>query len=223
MPTVSVIQGKKLTVTPSPKLIIRTVTNDISYTPPFAPKQVSYYVTGRKYNEVERPDRKPVTTSPGISLKQMSMELFIGSNNFEKSIDSDLATLEQLAFTKQILLVEYDPRTQGQWNITSLDYESIERQSGSNIITRADVNIEFTEAIGFNTKTNVASLVAGSASLVASSTSTSNPKTYVIKKGDTLSAISIKFYYTPNKWRIIADANKLDPKNLKIGKTIRIP
>ena len=223
MPTVSVIQGKKLTVTPSPKLIIRTVTNDISYTPPFAPKQISYYVTGRKYNEVERPDRKPVTTSPGISLKQMSMELFIGSNNFEKSIDSDLATLEQLAFTKQILLVEYDPRTQGQWNITSLDYESIERQSGSNIITRANVNIEFTEAIGFNTKTNVASLVAGSASLVASSTSTSNPKTYVIKKGDTLSAISIKFYYTPNKWRIIADANKLDPKNLKIGKTIRIP
>ena len=223
MPTVSVIQGKKLTVTPSPKLIIRTVTNDISYTPPFAPKQVSYYVTGRKYNEVERPDRKPVTTSPGISLKQMSMELFIGSNNFEKSIDSDLATLEQLAFTKQILLVEYDPRTQGQWNITSLDYESIERQSGSNIITRANVNIEFTEAIGFNTKTNVASLVAGSASLVASTTSTSNPKTYVIKKGDTLSAISIKFYYTPNKWRIIADANKLDPKNLKIGKTIRIP
>ena len=82
MPTVSVIQGKKLTVTPSPKLIIRTVTNDISYTPPFAPKQISYYVTGRKYNEVERPDRKPVTTSPGISLKQMSMELFIGSNNF---------------------------------------------------------------------------------------------------------------------------------------------
>ena len=223
MPTVSVIQGKKLTVTPSPKLIIRTVTNDISYTPPFAPKQISYYVTGRKYNEVERPDRKPVTTSPGISLKQMSMELFIGSNNFEKSIDSDLATLEQLAFTKQILLVEYDPRTQGQWNITSLDYESIERQSGSNIITRANVNIEFTEAIGFNTKTNVASLVAGSASLVASTTSTSNPKTYVIKKGDTLSAISIKFYYTPNKWRIIADANKLDPKNLKIGKTIRIP
>ena len=223
MPTVSVIQGKKLTVTPSPKLIIRTVTNDISYTPPFAPKQVSYYVTGRKYNEVERPDRKPVTTSPGISLKQMSMELFIGSNNFEKSIDSDLATLEQLAFTKQILLVEYDPRTQGQWNITSLDYESIERQSGSNIITRAKVNIEFTEAIGFNTKTNVASLVAGSASLVASTTSTSNPKTYVIKKGDTLSAISIKFYYTPNKWRIIADANKLDPKNLKVGKTIRIP
>ena len=223
MPTVSVIQGKKLTVTPSPKLIIRTVTNDISYTPPFAPKQISYYVTGRKYNEVERPDRKPVTTSPGISLKQMSMELFIGSNNFEKSIDSDLATLEQLAFTKQILLVEYDPRTQGQWNITSLDYESIERQSGSNLITRANVNIEFTEAIGFNTKTNVASLVAGSASLVASTTSTSNPKTYVIKKGDTLSAISIKFYYTPNKWRIIADANKLDPKNLKIGKTIRIP
>ena len=223
MPTVSVIQGKKLTVTPSPKLIIRTVTNDISYTPPFAPKQISYYVTGRKYNEVERPDRKPVTTSPGISLKQMSMELFIGSNNFEKSIDSDLATLEQLAFTKQILLVEYDPRTQGQWNITSLDYESIERQSGSNIITRANVNIEFTEAIGFNTKTNVASLVAGSASLVASTTSTSNPKTYVIKKGDTLSAISIKFYYTPNKWRIIADANKLDPKNLKVGKTIRIP
>ena len=220
MPTVSVIQGKKLTVTPSPKLIIRTVTNDISYTPPFAPKQVSYYVTGRKYNEVERPDRKPVTTSPGISLKQMSMELFIGSNNFEKSIDSDLATLEQLAFTKQILLVEYDPRTQGQWNITSLDYESIERQSGSNIITRANVNIEFTEAIGFNTKTNVASLVAGSASLVASTTSTSNPKTYVIKKGDTLGAIARKHHTTVGK---LCKLNNLKSTSiLKLGKKLKV-
>jgi LysM repeat protein len=223
MAIVSVIQGKQLHSNPTPKLIIRTVTNDISYTPPFAPKQVSYYITGRKYNEVDRPDRKPITTSPGISLKQMSMELFIGSNNFEQSIDGDLSTLEQLAFTKQILLVEYDPRTQGQWNITSLDYDSVERQDGSNIITRATVNIEFTEAIGFNTKTNVASLVAGTASLVASSSNNTNPKTYVIKKGDTLSAISTKFYYTPNKWRVIADANKLDPKNLKVGKTIRIP
>ena len=219
---VTVTTGVKVQASVQPKLIIRTENSDIIFTAPYAPKEVTYYITGRKYNEVDRPDRKPITTSPGIALKQMSMELFVGSTNYETSIDSSLSTLEQLSATQQRLICEYDRRTAGLWNITSLDYDSVERQSGTILITRATVNIEFTEAVGFSSKAGTASLVAGSSSSTASSYGTTQPKTYTIKQGDTLSSISQKFFYTPNKWRTIADLNKLDPKNLKVGKVIRI-
>ena len=224
MAEVFVTTGTKVQATLQPKLLIRTENSDIVFTAPYSPKQVDYYVTGRRYNEVDRPDRKPITTSPGISLKQISMDLFIGSINFEDSVDTELATLEKLAQSKSRIIVEYDPRTAGIWNITNLDFKSIERQSGTNIITRAEANIEFTEAVGFGTKGAVASLVQGtSQSTSAASTVKNAPKTYKIKSGDTLSGISTKFYGTPNKWRQIADANNLDPRTLKVGKQIRIP
>ncbi len=68
MAEVFVTTGTKVQTTLQPKLLIRTETSDIVFTAPYAPKQVDYYVTGRRYNEVDRPDRKPITTSPGISL-----------------------------------------------------------------------------------------------------------------------------------------------------------
>jgi nucleoid-associated protein YgaU len=51
-------------------------------------------------------------------------------------------------------------------------------------------------------------------------------KTYKIQDGDTLGAISKKFYGTDDKWQKIIDANKaknLDPKRLVIGTEIIIP
>ncbi len=223
MAEIIVETGTKIQTSVQPKLLIRTETSDLVFTAPFAPKEIEYYITGRRYNEVDRPDRKPITTSPGVALKQLSMTLFVGSTNYEQSIDSQLSLLEQLSQTKQRIVIEYEPRTAGLWNITNLDYNSIERQSGTNIITRSEVNIECTEAVGFSTKGAVASLVAGTASSTSSaSTATTKPKSYTIKQGDTLSGISTKFYGTPNRWREIADANNLDPRTLKVGKRITI-
>lgn len=55
---------------------------------------------------------------------------------------------------------------------------------------------------------------------------TSKQQIYVVKKGDSLSKISQKFYGTPNKWKKIVEANrdKLGHKNiLKVGMTLVIP
>jgi len=51
-------------------------------------------------------------------------------------------------------------------------------------------------------------------------------QTYKIAKGDTLGAISKKFYGTSDKWQKIVDANKdknLNPNNLVVGTEIVIP
>jgi len=51
------------------------------------------------------------------------------------------------------------------------------------------------------------------------------PKSYVVKKGDTLSKIAVWMYNDSSKWKIIADANgKTDPrKKLKAGERLKIP
>ncbi|HSN28705.1 MAG TPA: LysM peptidoglycan-binding domain-containing protein [Kofleriaceae bacterium] len=49
-------------------------------------------------------------------------------------------------------------------------------------------------------------------------------KTYVVKRGDTLSAIAEVAYGDPTQWRAIAAANSIvDPRTLAIGAVITIP
>lgn len=51
-------------------------------------------------------------------------------------------------------------------------------------------------------------------------------KTYVVKKGDTLSGISKKLYGTPNRWREIWSLNKNrvpSPDKLKVGTKLILP
>jgi LysM repeat protein len=53
-----------------------------------------------------------------------------------------------------------------------------------------------------------------------------NPRTYVVREGDTLASISRKFYKTSGRWKKIRDANKSiidDPAKLKPGMTLTIP
>lgn len=46
---------------------------------------------------------------------------------------------------------------------------------------------------------------------------------YTIKSGDTLSAVSLKFYGHANKYPQIAEANHVDANNIPVGKTIQLP
>jgi LysM repeat protein len=53
---------------------------------------------------------------------------------------------------------------------------------------------------------------------------TTHASTWHVKKGDTLTAIAVKVYHDRSRWRDIATANKIaDPRNLKVGQTLRLP
>jgi hypothetical protein len=48
--------------------------------------------------------------------------------------------------------------------------------------------------------------------------------TYVVKLGDNLSTIAARAYRDPAKWRVIADANRIDdPRRLNIGARLAVP
>lgn len=58
----------------------------------------------------------------------------------------------------------------------------------------------------------------------AESTSASGQRTHKVAKGETLYAISVKYYGTGSKWPKIVDANPgLKPERMPVGKSIVIP
>ena len=66
----------------------------------------------------------------------------------------------------------------------------------------------------------------GSASTASGETSTNGGRTYVVVKGDSLSAIAKREYGDAKEWRRIYDANKdviKDPDLIYPGQTLRLP
>jgi nucleoid-associated protein YgaU len=54
----------------------------------------------------------------------------------------------------------------------------------------------------------------------------SSTRTHIVRQRETLSAISMQYYGTPNRWRKIADANKdvlKDPNKIRPGTRLTIP
>ena len=202
------------------KTIAMTITDgDTTFEFDYPPRNVEYSGRENTYNEVQRPDRKPLLRRSGKALRKMSMTLLLtpkkaeGTNNLEASIDGRLENLEELARSRKPIEVEYDPRTVGNWSITSMSYTSIERVAGTDEISRAEVTLEFTE----NPDPTPVSI---------NQTTKKRPKTYTVKKGDTLFEIVQKFYQTDNAKIVNAVAKINDiknPKHLKVGKKIKLP
>jgi nucleoid-associated protein YgaU len=115
--------------------------------------------------------------------------------------------------------------------------------SGDSVVTRAEVsrlkneNLSLRKEIEERWATNRSAAGAGgkpvprearaekkSAALVKKSDR--NPRTYVVRSGDTLASISRKFYKTSARWKEIREANGKsvdDPEKLKVGQSLAIP
>lgn len=225
MPQLIYVQPRAAGGGTEPRLVIKTratkggAKKPIIFAAPFAPREVTYSGYENTYEEIARPDRKPIVRRSGEGLRRMSMELFVGSEDRQESHDEELSILESLAASRLALIVEYDPRTYGHWHITSLSYDSVERNSENDSITRAMVSIEFTEVpdpteftLNIITKTQIKY--------------TDRPKSYSAKKGESLRDIVKKFYGTANNKIIkaVAKANGIkNAKHIKPGQKIKLP
>lgn len=198
----------------NPRLAMYTPSQSLVFTTNFAPREVNYSGYEATYNEIARPDRKPILSRSGSSLRKMSMSIFVGSTDPEESVNSDLKVLEDMAESRVPLTVEYDPRTYGQWSITALSYTSVERRNDSDEITRANVDIELTEVTS-DTEVTINSVIRNK-----------RPRTFTPTNRTSMQAIAKRFYGTSNIKIVRAIANYNNIKNLRRippGKTIRLP
>lgn len=201
----------------SSRLTVYTENLSLIFNSPFAPREVTYSGYEATYNEIARPDRKPILSRSGSSLRRISMSVFVGSTDPDQSFDQQLKILEDMAESRLPLTIEYDPRTYGKWTITTLSFTSVERRNDSNEITRANVDIEFTE-VTTDTKVTI--------NQVTRIRKTSRPKAFTPQKRTSMFKIAKRFYGTRNKKVVRAIAKYNNIKNLRRippGKRIRLP
>jgi nucleoid-associated protein YgaU len=77
-----------------------------------------------------------------------------------------------------------------------------------------------------NPKADFSNVQSGSSSTAPSPATSATTKTYVVKKGDSLSKIAKESYGDANEWRKIYEANRdaiKDPDLIYPGQTLKIP
>jgi hypothetical protein len=113
--------------------------------------------------------------------------------------------------------------------ITELLVRSVYRQQGTNNITRAELEFEFTHRPDEPSQVLPAPVPAAAppapappAPTAAATPATSRSHTF--RAGETLWELAITYYRDGNQWRRIADANGIrDPRRIAIGTVVTIP
>lgn len=186
---------------------------------PFAPRGTQLAGWNAPVTVTGRPGRKPLTLVDGDGLDTMTLTFRLAKLDHQQQIEDYLRELEAIAASRQrVTLVNMSPRERGPWRISGLNVTGELRQHGSNLITRADVTLNLTEASDANPKVGP---VSGGHS---GNGPGKRPKTYVIRKADTMRSIANRFYGDPSLWRKLARVNNIKhPGNPKPGRKIRLP
>jgi LysM repeat protein len=199
---------------------------------PYAPNEVEHSGIGAEYANVTRAGRRNALVYLKKQLPTMSFTLLVADTwrpsadpvhpKLVQSATSILKELRHWAENGVRIRVTYGAFESGTWRITEMSVKTVARNQTNNEPTRAEVDITFTVVSDIVVGTGPVSGGVKPAPVKKSPA----PKTRVhtVKSGDTLIAISIKYYGTGSKWRRIADANKIKNANkLRIGQKLRIP
>lgn len=202
-----------------PKMTI-TAEGATPFVVPYAPGSTSFDALVPEFSTTPRGGRAPLLLQAGEPLRTVSFELVLGKFDPNSAIETELKALEQIAESGARLKVSLDRRTNARlWRMTGLSIEVVGRQHGTNAATRARASVTLTQAA------DVVVAVGPVSGGAKSKAPKKRPKSYVVKKGDTLQSIAKRFYGDTKAWRRIADANKIKkPKaQLKVGRKLKLP
>lgn len=202
-----------------PKAKIRTQ-KGVTLVLPFAPRGTTLGGWAAPVSVTPRPGRKDLTLVDGPGLESVNLTFPLARLDHQTSVEDYIRTLRRIARSRQrITLVNLSPSERGPWRITDVGVTGDLRQRGTNHLTRATVTLALLEASDPNLKVGP---VSGGHD--DNDGPRKHPKTYVIKRGDTLRRIANEFYGAPRYWRAIAKANGIKtPNNLKVGRRIKLP
>lgn len=207
------------------RMIIESEDGNVSVQVPYAPSSIDYTGRGRRWVEIDRPGRRPLLAPGVVPLSKHGFELFLGDKDPDVDVQTMINRLEELADSESRIRVTFSGSEGGLWRFTALSFSSMQRHHITQAITRAKASVEFTRVS--DAAAAVGPVSGGNDDKGGGKKKDKGGRTYTVKEGDTLGRISQKFYDTPRRWRLIADANKIrNPKRtskLKVGRKLRIP
>ena len=181
------------------------------------------------WEEVTRNRRTPVTQWVGAGLMQTTVTVWLDAWAEQGSVEADLKTVDSLAPLSpsteppRVLVVGVPgvPST-ARWVVQSVTVsERLRLPTGAT--ARAQVAFELLEYRPGDVV--VARQSATKRSVVRNATpAAGKPKTYTVRKGDTLAAIAAKVLGKSSAWPSIAKLNNVrNPNNLKAGQVLKLP
>lgn len=186
--------------------------------------------------DVPRPRRLALTQWDGRSPFEMAVQLVLDAHADDGSVEAQCSALERMALPPRSLAEPPVVRIKGPvphddltWVVNGIDWGAAMRNDAGNR-SRQEVTLTLKRYVAEDRLTlRPAAEKArekGSGGGGGTNTKTKTPaqRTYVVKSGDTLSEIAARMYGNASQWKKIADANNIrDPRNLRVGQTLRIP
>lgn len=187
------------------------------------------------WEEVERPRRSTAITWKGQPARRFAVNVLLDNFAEGTSIEADIRRLEKLAL----------PRSGGQpptvtvsapggviptfyegmrWVVEALSWGDALMNTYNNR-TRQAVTVTLLQAVADDLiKRSPAKDRKASDARAKGSGKGAKNKRYTVKRGDTLSKIAAKQLGSAKRWREIAKLNNIrDPKNVKVGRVLKLP
>lgn len=189
----------------------------LSWTFPHAPAGFDSTGLAPRWEPVDRPGRAPLLEHVADELHAMSLSWMLGYPDL-RSVEADLTQLRFIARSKTRVRFEYGPSEGGWWRVTDLGYQPLQRSRDQHIVC-ANVSLDVTRAT--EAVVNVGPVSGGAITTPAGP----KPREVVTVAGDTFWTIAQKYLGNGNRWKEIADLNKIvDPRNRpRAGERLRLP
>lgn len=198
---------------------------NLSFSARYAPKEIDYGGWEQEWVTIERPGGKPLLVRKQQPLFTISFTLMMGEQDIQASQVQQLQALQDMARTRERVLVAYSPTEAGLWRITSLTFTSQERNEENNEITRALASLTLTEASDAAPAVGPCTGGAGNGD-EGGGGGGGGSRTHTVVSGDTLWGIALQYYGDGTQWPRIYDANRgeiEDPHWIFPGEVFTIP
>lgn len=183
-------------------------TGALALSVPYAPREIEYGGWAQEWTQTERSGSTPLLLRKGQPLFSLRFSLMLADPNPYQTQTSRLAALQNLARTKERILVRYGPTEAGLWRITEMSISSEQRHPESNEITRCVVSLTLTQASDAAPSVGPVSGGPSPSSSAKSPNAAPAPRTHTVVSGDTLWGIAQKYYGNGTQWPKIFDANR---------------
>lgn len=189
-----------------------------------SPRQTSHGGDGQDWAESGRVGRQAVMRRQAEKLPNYSMTIVLGHQDWYRDISGELNTFISFARSKKPVTITYSKNESGLYYITDFSYDVELRSPFTNAPTRVNIEMTLTKAVIVSFKTGPISKVKPKKKPKKKAKKKKPVRKHKMKKGETLSHLALRYYKNANRWKPIADKNKIkNVRKIRIGKVLIIP